>query len=31
MAPRYRVTLTTEEREEFEAISIKEKRAARTV
>ena len=31
MAPRYRVTLTREEREELEAISTKGKRAARTV
>lgn len=31
MAPRYRVTLTKEEREELEAISSKGKRAARTV
>lgn len=31
MAPRYRVTLTKEEREELEAISTKGKRAARTV
>jgi len=31
MAPRYRVTLTREEREELEAISSKGKRAARTV
>ncbi|PIE52976.1 hypothetical protein CSA37_03435 [Candidatus Fermentibacteria bacterium] len=31
MAPRYRVTLTQEEREELEAISSKGKRAARTV
>lgn len=31
MAPRYRVTLTKEEREELEAISTKGRRAARTV
>ena len=31
MAPRYRVTLTQEEREELEDISTKGKRAARTV
>ena len=31
MAPRYRVTLTKEERKELEAISTKGKRAARTV
>jgi len=31
MAPRYRVTLTEEEREELKAISTKGKRAARTV
>ncbi len=31
MAPRYRVTLTKEERKELEAISSKGKRAARTV
>jgi len=31
MAPRYRVTLTNEERKELEAISTKGKRAARTV
>ncbi|MEA3241613.1 MAG: helix-turn-helix domain-containing protein [Pseudomonadota bacterium] len=31
MAPRYRVTLTKEERKNLEAISSKEKRAARTV
>jgi hypothetical protein len=31
MAPRYRVTLTKEERRELEAISTKGKRAARTV
>ncbi len=31
MAPRYRVTLTEEEREQLEAISTKGKRAARTV
>ncbi len=31
MAPRYRVTLTEEEREELEDISTKGKRAARTV
>jgi hypothetical protein len=31
MAPRYRVTLTEEEREQLEAISSKGKRAARTV
>ena len=31
MAPRYRVTLTDEERTELEAISLKGKRAARTV
>ena len=31
MAPRYRVTLTEEERSELEAISTKGKRAARTV
>jgi len=31
MAPRYRVTLTKEEREELESISTKGKRAARTV
>jgi len=31
MAPRYRVTLTKEERHELEAISTKGKRAARTV
>jgi len=31
MAPRYRVTLTTEERIELENISTKEKRAAQTV
>ena len=31
MAPRYRVTLTEEEREELKAISSKGKRAARTV
>ncbi len=31
MAPRYRVTLTKEERSELEAISSKGKRAARTV
>ena len=31
MAPRYRVTLTKEERNELEAISTKGKRAARTV
>jgi len=31
MAPRYRVTLTKEEREDLEAISTKGKRAARTV
>jgi len=31
MAPRYRVTLTKEEREQLEAISTKGKRAARTV
>lgn len=31
MAPRYRVTLTEEERKELEAISSKGKRAARTV
>jgi len=31
MAPRYRVTLTKEERKELEAISTKVKRAARTV
>ena len=31
MAPRYRVTLTDEEREELKAISTKGKRAARTV
>ena len=31
MAPRYRVTLTKEEREELEDISSKGKRAARTI
>ena len=31
MAPRYRVTLTREERKDLEAISTKGKRAARTV
>ena len=31
MAPRYRVTLTEEERKELESISTKGKRAARTV
>ncbi len=31
MAPRYRVTLTSEERKELEAISTKGRRAARTV
>ncbi len=31
MAPRYKVTLTKEERQELEAISTKGKRAARTV
>ncbi len=31
MAPRYRITLTKEEREELEAISTKGRRAARTV
>jgi hypothetical protein len=31
MAPRYRVTLTREERKELEAISSKGKRAARTI
>ena len=31
MAPRYRVTLTKEERKDLEAISTKGKRAARTV
>ncbi len=31
MAPRYRVTLTEEERKELETISSKGKRAARTV
>ena len=31
MAPRYRVTLTEEERKELKAISSKGKRAARTV
>jgi len=31
MAPRYRVTLTKEERKELEAISTKGRRAARTV
>ena len=31
MAPRYRVTLTEEERKELEAISTKGKRAARTI
>ena len=31
MAPRYRVTLTKEERKELEAISTKGKRAARTI
>lgn len=31
MAPRYRVTLTEEERKDLEAISTKGKRAARTV
>lgn len=31
MAPRYKVTLTNEERQELEAISTKGKRAARTV
>ncbi len=31
MAPRYRVTLTQEERQELEAISTKGKRAARTI
>lgn len=31
MAPRYKVTLTKEERKESEAISTKDKRAARTV
>lgn len=31
MAPRYRVTLTKEEREELEELSTKGKRAARTV
>ena len=31
MAPRYRVTLTKEEREELNDISTKGKRAARTV
>jgi len=31
MAPRYKVTLTKEEREELEAISSKGRRAARTV
>ncbi len=31
MAPRYRVTLTSEERRDLEAISTKGKRAARTV
>ena len=31
MAPRYRVTLTKEERKELKGISIKGKRAARTV
>ena len=31
MAPRYRVTLTEEEREDLEVISTKGKRAARTV
>jgi len=31
MAPRYRVTLTKEERQELESISTKGKRAARTV
>jgi hypothetical protein len=31
MAPRYRVTLTKEERKNLEAISTKGKRAARTV
>ena len=31
MAPRYKVTLTKEERKELEAISTKGKRAARTV
>ncbi len=31
MAPRYRVTLTKEERKELEAISTKGKRAAQTV
>ncbi len=31
MAPRYRVTLTQEERKDLEAISTKGKRAARTV
>lgn len=31
MAPRYKVTLTKEERQELEAISTKGKRAARTI
>ena len=31
MAPRYRVTLTEEERKDLEAISTKGKRAARTI
>ena len=31
MAPRYKVTLTKEERQALEAISTKRKRAARTV
>jgi len=31
MAPRYRVTLTKEERKELEDISTKGKRAARTI
>ena len=31
MAPRYRVTLTQEERQELESISTKGKRAARTI
>ena len=31
MAPRYRVTLAKEEREDLEAISTKGRRAARTV
>ena len=31
MAPRYKVTLTKEERQDLEAISTKGKRAARTV